>query len=114
MLPWVSSTLHFTFCIYPLFFALQRFGEAAEGGGLPFALQRSGEAAEGVGLPFALQRFGEAAEGVGLPFALQRSGEAAEGVGGGDGADGRKGIRSFAKRAFRRPAADGREGGIRR
>ena len=98
MLPWVSSTLHFTFCIYPLSFALQRFGEAAEG----------------VGLPFALQRSGEAAEGVGLPFALQRSGEAAEGGGGGDGADGRKGIRSFAKRAFRRPAAVGREGGIRR
>ena len=49
MLPWVSSTLHFTFCIYPLSFALQRFGEAAEGVGLPFALQRSGEAAEGGG-----------------------------------------------------------------
>ena len=49
MLPWVSSTLHFTFCIYPLFFALQRFGEAAEGVGLPFALQRFGEAAEGGG-----------------------------------------------------------------
>ena len=82
MLPWVSSTLHFTFCIYPLFFALQRFGEAAEGVGLPFALQRSGEAAEGVGLPFALQRFGEAAEG----------------GGGGDGADRRKRVlRRFAK-----------------
>ena len=74
--------LHFTFYTYHLSFALQRFGEAAEG----------------VGLPFALQRFGEAAEGVGLPFALQRSGEAAEGVGGGDGADRHKRVlRRFAK-----------------
>ena len=41
--------LHFTFYTYHLSFALQRFGEAAEGVGLPFALQRFGEAAEGGG-----------------------------------------------------------------